>query len=218
MLFKDELNKVLHKDRWKKVNQRLLAKMLSEYMYEDIIKPSLIEEKNGISRYELRTSEDKAYRFSAKRRMFDSFEALSDSIEVQRCGQWTSDVSAIEFLLDIQPHIPMSPDTAGHLIKEFNHTLLADAHLLAKDALSADELTEADYAVIEGEMTGHPWIVYNKGRIGFGYDDYLRFAPENRKAVQLLWIAVHKESATFHSVDGLDYDTLINEELDQVTL
>ncbi|MDI5788729.1 hypothetical protein PO124_10920 [Bacillus licheniformis] len=37
---------------------------------------------------------------------------------------------------------------------------------MAKDALTADELTEADYAVIEGEMTGHPWIVYNKGRIG----------------------------------------------------
>ncbi|MEH6971326.1 IucA/IucC family protein [Bacillus sp. JJ675] len=218
MLFKDEVNRVLHKDRWEKVHQRLLAKMLSEYMYEDIIKPSLIEEKNGISRYELQTSEDKAYRFSAKRRMFDSYEALADSIEVQRSGYWTSDVSAIEFLLDIQPHIPMSPETAGHLIKEFNHTMLADAHLLAKDALSADELTEADYAVIEGEMTGHPWIVYNKGRIGFGYDDYLRFAPENRKAVQLLWIAVHKKTATFHSVDGLDYETLINGELDEVSL
>ncbi|MDI5788728.1 hypothetical protein PO124_10915 [Bacillus licheniformis] len=38
-------------------------------------------------------------------------------------------MSAIEFLLDIQPHIPMSPETAGHLIKEFNHTMLADAHL-----------------------------------------------------------------------------------------
>lgn len=37
MLFKDELNRVLHEDRWRKANQRLLAKMLSEYMYEDII-------------------------------------------------------------------------------------------------------------------------------------------------------------------------------------
>lgn len=163
MLFKDELNRVLHEDRWRKANQRLLAKMLSEYMYEDIIQPVLIGKENGISHYELETSEHKAYRFSAKPRLFDSFDTVPETIEVLKDGQWTKHVSAIEFLLDIQPHIPMSPETAGHLIKEFNHTLLADVHLLAKDALTADELTEADYAMIEGEMTGHPWIVYNKG-------------------------------------------------------
>ncbi|MCY8032636.1 IucA/IucC family protein [Bacillus sonorensis] len=218
MLFKDELNRVLHEDRWRKANQRLLAKMLSEYMYEDIIQPVLIGKENGISHYELETSEHKAYRFSAKPRLFDSFDTVPETIEVLKDGQWTKHVSAIEFLLDIQPHIPMSPETAGHLIKEFNHTLLADVHLLAKDALTADELTEADYAMIEGEMTGHPWIVYNKGRIGFGYDDYLRFAPEQQRAERLLWIAVHKEAATFHSVEGLEYEALINQELDELTL
>ncbi|GAA3331862.1 hypothetical protein GCM10020331_090090 [Ectobacillus funiculus] len=30
-------------------------------------------------------------------------------------------------------------------------------------------------------MTGHPWITYNKGRIGFGYDDYIKYAPEQKK-------------------------------------
>lgn len=218
MLFQDELKRVLNPDRWTEVNRRLLAKMLSEYMYEDIIKPDFIETEDGINRYELRTAEDKVYRFAAKPRMFDSFDAMPETIEVFKSGQWTKQVSAIEFLLDIQPHIPMSPETAVHLIKEFNHTMLADAHLLAKDALTADELTEADYAVIEGEMTGHPWIVYNKGRIGFGYDDYLRFAPENQRAERLLWIAVHKETASFHSVEGLDYETLIHKELDELTL
>lgn len=178
----------------------------------------LIGKENGISHYELETSEHKAYRFSAKPRLFDSFDTVPETIEVLKDGQWTKHVSAIEFLLDIQPHIPMSPETAGHLIKEFNHTLLADVHLLAKDALTADELTEADYAMIEGEMTGHPWIVYNKGRIGFGYDDYLRFAPEQQRAERLLWIAVHKEAATFHSVEGLEYEALINQELDELTL
>ncbi|MED1738240.1 IucA/IucC family siderophore biosynthesis protein [Bacillus swezeyi] len=218
MLFKDELKRVLTHDRWRKVNQRLLAKMLSEYMYEDIIQPELVEKADGIMRYELFTSEHKGYRFAAKPRMFDSFDTVPETIEVLKDGQWTKNASAIEFLLDIQPHIPMSPETAGHLIKEFNHTMLADAHLLAKDALTADELTEADYAVIEGEMTGHPWIVYNKGRIGFSYDDYLRFAPEHQKTVRLLWIAVHKENATFHSVEGLEYEALINQELDELTL
>jgi siderophore synthetase component len=34
MLFQDELKRVLNPDRWTEVNRRLLAKMLSEYMYE----------------------------------------------------------------------------------------------------------------------------------------------------------------------------------------
>ncbi|MDI5788727.1 hypothetical protein PO124_10910 [Bacillus licheniformis] len=72
MLFQDELKRVLDPDRWREVNRRLLAKMLSEYMYEDIIKPDFIETEDGINRYELRTAEDKVYRFAAKPRMFDS--------------------------------------------------------------------------------------------------------------------------------------------------
>lgn len=105
MLFQDELKRVLNPDRWTEVNRRLLAKMLSEYMYEDIIKPDFIETEDGINRYELRTAEDKVYRFAAKPRMFDSFDAMPETIEVFKSGQWTKQVSAIEFLLDIQPHI-----------------------------------------------------------------------------------------------------------------
>lgn len=52
MLFQDELKRVLDPDRWREVNRRLLAKMLSEYMYEDIIKPDFIETEDGINRYE----------------------------------------------------------------------------------------------------------------------------------------------------------------------
>lgn len=87
-----------------------------------------------------------------------------------------------------------------------------------KKALRADELTDTDYAWIEGEMTGHPWIVYNKGRIGFSYDDYLAYAPERQESVQLSWIAVHRDLATFHAVDHENYEQIITKELDEVTI
>ncbi|MEM4780938.1 MAG: IucA/IucC family siderophore biosynthesis protein, partial [Halalkalicoccus sp.] len=76
--------------------------------------------------------------------------------------------------------------------------------------LDPEELSYADW---EGEMGGHPWITYNKGRIGWGYDDYRRYAPESREPVRLRWLAVSRELATFVSVDGLEYDALLDAEL-----
>ncbi|MED1528537.1 IucA/IucC family siderophore biosynthesis protein [Bacillus pumilus] len=218
MSVQDELKKAVNPAAWKKANQRMVAKMLSEYMYEDMLHPVQLDHKDGITQYELIIHEHKKYRYLAKPRLFDSFDTIAESIECCQDGKWSKDVSAIVFLLDIQPLIPMSSDTTGHLIKELHHTLLADVHLLSKKALRADELTDTDYAWIEGEMTGHPWIVYNKGRIGFSYDDYLAYAPERQESVQLSWIAVHRDLATFHAVDHENYEQVIAKELDEVTI
>ncbi|RST67097.1 IucA/IucC family siderophore biosynthesis protein [Bacillus pumilus] len=218
MSVQDELKKAVNPAAWKKANQRMVAKMLSEYMYEDMLHPVQLDHKDGIAQYELIIHEHKKYRYLAKPRLFDSFDTIAKSIECCQDGKWSKDVSAIVFLLDIQPLIPMSSETTGHLIKELHHTLLADVHLLSKKALRADELTDTDYAWIEGEMTGHPWIVYNKGRIGFSYDDYLAYAPERQESVQLSWIAVHRDLATFHAVDHENYEQVIAKELDEVTI
>ncbi|MDX5485393.1 IucA/IucC family siderophore biosynthesis protein [Bacillus pumilus] len=218
MSVQDELKKAVNPAAWKKANQRMVAKMLSEYMYEDMLHPVQLDHKDGIAQYELIIHEHKKYRYLAKPRLFDSFDTIAKSIECCQDGKWSKDLSAIVFLLDIQPLIPMSSETTGHLIKELHHTLLADVHLLSKKALRADELTDTDYAWIEGEMTGHPWIVYNKGRIGFSYDDYLAYAPERQESVQLSWIAVHRDLATFHAVDHENYEQVIAKELDEVTI
>ncbi|MGP4080843.1 IucA/IucC family protein [Pseudalkalibacillus sp. R45] len=215
MLYSKEVERVLNEKKWLEANQHLLAKMLAEYTYEDMIQPEVIGEEGVWKKYELPVSKDKTYRFNAQPRMFDSLDVDAASIEVTVDGSRTGAKNAIEFLLDIQPKIGMSAETAGHLIKELNHTLVADAHLLAKDSKTSDELVDEDYSIIEGEMSGHPWITYNKGRIGFGYDDYLAFAPENQQELKLLWIAVHKESATFQSVEGLAIENVLADELDE---
>ncbi|UOR11767.1 IucA/IucC family protein [Halobacillus amylolyticus] len=217
MLYKDELKEVLNKGRWGQVNKQLLAKMISEYMYEDMIQPEVISE-GELTAYRLVINQCKSYQFLAKKRYFDSFDVRADSVEVVEDGDVKEAASAIELLLDLQQLIAMSPETVSHLIKELNHTLLADAHISREDAPSSDQLIHEDYALLEGEMTGHPWITYNKGRIGFGYDDYLAYAPEQQQEVKLLWIAVHHSKANFHSVQSLSYETLIDQELSTVEI
>ncbi|OOE12803.1 IucA/IucC family protein [Fictibacillus arsenicus] len=211
MLYINETESILQKETWETVNKNLLAKMLAEYMYEDMILPE--EKKEG---FVFTVNEDRQYRFAAEKRYFDSYDVDPKSIQVLENGEWKPAVSAIRFLTDIQPMIGMSAETAGHLIKELNHTLIADANLLNHHTKSSDELADLDYADLEGEMSGHPWITYNKGRIGFGFDDYNKYAPENQNETKLFWIAVHRDRAQFQSVSELHYEKLIRKELDGV--
>ncbi|MCP3739571.1 IucA/IucC family protein [Rossellomorea sp. BNER] len=215
MLFSSEIQRVFKSDHWNKVNKKLIGKMLSEYMYEDMITPEILSEEGENIEYRLQVSDSKHYHYTAQKRFFDSFDVKWTTVYIVENGERKETNSAIELLVDLQEVIGMSSETAGHLIKEMNSTLIADAHLLAKESKTSDELIHEDYALLEGYMTGHPWITYNKGRIGFGYDDYLAFAPEQQKDVRLSWIAVHKEIASFQSVEGLSYQNLISNELSE---
>ncbi|MBO8178286.1 MAG: IucA/IucC family siderophore biosynthesis protein [Bacillus sp. (in: Bacteria)] len=204
---------MLTEKAWNDADQKLLAKMLQEFMYEEIITPNLLSESGDVQTYEWIDKKKTVYRFQAKPRLFDSFYVIPESIEIITTEAKYIPLS-LSLLLSIQEEGNMSSSTAGHLIKEYLHTLVADTHLIEKSK-TTNELIELDYAELEGEMTGHPWITYNKGRIGFDYDDYVMYAPEQKRKVQLSWIAVHKNIATFHSVEGLSYNHVMEQELDE---
>ncbi|WP_084821768.1 IucA/IucC family siderophore biosynthesis protein [Bacillus sp. SA1-12] len=203
---------MLTKENWKLADQQLIAKMLQEFMYEEIISPQLKTEQNEIGHYEWKSRDGRIYRFQAKNRLFDSVSVIPETIVVIPCEERIP--LSLTLLISIQGEGNMSGSTAGHLVREYLHTLVADTHIQERSN-SSEELVKLDYAELEGEMTGHPWITYNKGRIGFGYDDYTQFAPEQKKPVKLSWIAVHKNLATFHSVEELNYHKVIEQELEE---
>ncbi|WP_371017263.1 IucA/IucC family protein [Pseudalkalibacillus sp. JSM 102089] len=213
MYSQNELDTVLTKQNWKLVNIKLLAKMISEFMYEDMISPQLVQEKDSYTIYDLRVSDKKLYTFHAVLRQFDSYDVDWKSIRILDNGKEVEG-SAVGFLLDTKPLIGMSSETTAHLIKEISQTLIADAHLLNK-RVSSDTLITEDYANLEGYMTGHPWITYNKGRIGFGYDDYLAYAPEHQNEVTLSWIGVSRQISSFQSIEELTFEKLVNYELNE---
>jgi siderophore synthetase component len=206
---------MLTEENWKLADKQLVAKMLQEFIYEEILVPELITEANGIYKYKWTDKKGTVYRFQAKKRLFDSVSVIFDRIEIDTVDENNMPLS-LTLLQSIQEEGGMSGSTAGHLVREYLHTLMADTHLKERSKRS-EELVELDYAELEGEMTGHPWITYNKGRIGFGYDDYVQFAPEQKKAVKISWIAVHKNIATFHAIEGLNFDQVIKQELGEDT-
>ncbi|MDQ0859250.1 IucA/IucC family siderophore biosynthesis protein [Bacillus sp. V2I10] len=196
-------------DHWKKASRRLLAKMISEFLYEEMIQA---EKKDG--KHILSFDSGISYRFLAEERLMDSYWVDEHSIETNKHGSWAEAVNPIEFLLELQKEIKIKPFTAAYLIEEYKRTLLADTHIIANQQhRSTADLTDMDYAELEGEMTGHPWITYNKGRIGFSYSDYLQYAPEQKQQTTLVWIAVSKEWGTFHSTKDVEYERLIESEI-----
>jgi siderophore synthetase component len=215
----NRVKEALQPEIWDIVSQKLLVKMLEEFMYEEIIQPEVIEVKENSKVYQIilqaeNPAAELNYQFEAEELLMDSYRVYPNTIRRNAEGEWKTAVNPTQFILDLQETIGMKSLTAGHLIKEYNHTLLADAHILReKQKKSADDLVDLDYAELEGEMEGHPWITYNKGRIGFDYDDYLSYAPEQKELINLSWIAAHKEFATFHAISSLKHEELIRNEL-----
>lgn len=202
---------------WRAVNRRLLRKILSEFMYEDLIDPDPIETVDtdeGWTRYRLRL-DGIEYRFDALDRVFDSYRVDPESIVRRAGGEWSRPSDVVQLLVDAREHIGVSERTLAHLVREYNNTLLADAHIHARNAARDDSqrVIDMEYAAIEGEMEGHPWFTYNKGRIGFSYSEYLDYAPERKTPQRLSWIAVRRDRATFSAVDTLGYESLVRGEL-----
>jgi siderophore synthetase component len=200
-------------DNWRRAGRDLLAKSLAELSYELLLEPVEI----GPGQYRLDLPGEVAYTFTARRGAFGHWSVDADSIVRCQAGAQQPADDPLRFLLDSQSTLGISGDTAGHLARELTATLSADARLLASVGAEAADLAELSYVDLEGHQTGHPWIVPNKGRMGFSASDVARYAPEARETLRLPWIAVHSSLAQYRGVEGLTGERLIDGELDEQT-
>nr|WP_258016256.1 IucA/IucC family siderophore biosynthesis protein [Streptomyces sp. AJS327] len=183
----------LDAESWAEAARRLLATMIGEYSYEEILRPE--PEPGTPDGYRLRVDADLTLRFRAQRGAY---------------GHWTVDAGSVTPWigpLDLlaRAHgsvLGISGEITGHLIRELTATLSADSRLLA-EAVSAPELADLGYAELEGHMTGHPWIVANKGRLGFSASDATWWAPESRTPRGLPWLAVRRGLAEYRGAGEL---------------
>ncbi|MFC8915626.1 IucA/IucC family protein [Streptomyces sp. NPDC057116] len=149
--------------------------------------------------YTLTLDDGSVLAFAARRTAYGSWRVDPDSIT--REGRPFTD--PLDFLVQSRHLLRLDGATLGHLLRELTITLAADARL-HHTALPADRLADLGYAELEGHQTGHPWIVFNKGRIGFSASDAARWAPEARRAAPLPWIAVSTGIAAYRGVPTLD--------------
>ncbi|GAB2891097.1 IucA/IucC family protein [Streptomyces mayteni] len=193
---------------WALAGRRLLAKMLGEFAYEGVIAPR--PDGPPGDAYQLRVAPDLTYRFRARRGAYGHWNVDPATL--------TPAADPLEFVARAHDTLlGLSGDTTGHLIRELTATLSADV-ALAADPLSAAELADLDHADLEGRCTGHPWLVANKGRLGFSAADAGRWAPEARTPRPLPWLAAHREFARYRGTASLAApEALYAEELTATT-
>ncbi|HET6636320.1 MAG TPA: IucA/IucC family protein, partial [Streptomyces sp.] len=196
----------LSRETWNRAARRLLVKMIAEFSYEELLRPE--QEADGT--YRLVVDDELTLRFAARRGAYGHWHIDP--------GTLTPDCDPLDFVARAhQGLLGLSGDTTGHLVRELTATLLADVRLAAA-ALPSAELAGLDYAALEGHQTGHPWLVANKGRLGFSAADAARWAPEARRPRRLPWIAVHTDLAVYRGTGELSApDELYARELDPAT-
>lgn len=212
------IHSVFTERHWLEANRDIAAKILTECLYEELLQPDLVEttyqSTQAYRHYRLQFKED-CYYFTTKVRRFFGFErVLADSIRCENNNHHIALIDAYRLILNLNQAIGVKDHTAAYAMREFANTLVADMHQLASKKLTNKVLLESDEVVIESQLIAHPWIIANKGRLGFSYDDYLQYAPEVAPSNKLLWIAVSRGQASFHAVNELSYEKLIQQELD----
>lgn len=173
-----------HANDWQIVNQRLMARVLAECSYEGLLSPVC----QGNDRFELDTGAHR-YHFKARRTPWDFLWIRPQSI--LRDGFPCSD--AIQLVLDCRESFAMSDITLGNFIEELNNTLTGD--LLRQQTLAqqtAGQLLDLPSPRLETLLDGHPKVLANRGRLGWGMEDLHRYSPEAGQPVVLRWLAVHR--------------------------
>lgn len=191
---------------WRRACRSLLAKALGELSYEELLCPTEL----GSHRYRV-VFPEATYTFTAGRGAFLHWRVDPETIVRTAGGCDAPADDPLRFFLDAYRTLGLSGDTVGHLTRELTATLAADARLLG--SVTAAELADLPYAEVEGHQTGHPWLLPNKGRMGFSAPDAALYTPEARRLHRLPWIAVHRELAEYRAVQGLPAQKLLSTEL-----
>ena len=199
----------VNQKQWRLAGQRLIEMAIAEFLYEEIIQVTHLKD----NRYQL-TLDDQTYTFKAQNYLLGHWQIEEGSVRelsvVEDLPAWNLHT----FIRAFSNQTEVKPFTKAYLIKEMNNTWLAEAHLFDESRLSSEAALTASHHEIEGMLRGHPWLIMSKGRMGFGYDDYLSAAPELSPTVKVLWLAVHRDLVEFRSTEEWQAGTLYQYELD----
>jgi siderophore synthetase component len=215
---------------WERATRHLLCKALAEFAHERLLRPepeSASDPAAGgpasapapyartpCARYTVH-SDDRAtaYRFTATLLALDHWHIDPDSLARTVEGR-PEPLDALAFLTELRDTLGLSDHVLPLYLEEVTATLSSLAFKFAKPQMSVAGLADAGFQAIEAAMTeGHPCFVANSGRIGFGAGDFARYAPEAGLPVRLTWLAARRDLATFTAGEGLDYFTLLADEL-----
>lgn len=222
---------------WERANRELLAKLLGELTFEEVLAPEVATDAaaadDAAADDGTATTDGAAAAGGTAAHgrpwaqlafPFPDGLALHARARLRSLGQWRLDPASLRATRDGAaaplpdaaelvalgaPALGADPSTTAGLVGEIAATLLSDAAQLASGR-PVSELLDADERTLEGELRGHPWIVASKGRVGFSAGDLAAYAPEARTPLRLRWLAADPALA---DARGLPNAAVVHEQL-----
>lgn len=174
-----------------RAQRHLVAKALGEFSHERLIAPVPVP---GEERWRVDT-EHASYTFAARVHALEHWVVDPASI-VRTVDGALAEPDAQELIAELAPVLGIPDTLLPTYLEEIASTLASHAWKLRHRAVPVATLVDASYQELESAMTeGHPAFVANNGRIGFGYDDYVAYAPETGTPVHLEWVAARRALA-----------------------
>lgn len=215
------LRDALRPDHWARANRELVAKLLTELAYEEVLSPRPVARADGeqwttyvgvSERFEVDLGPRLTLAYAATLRSFGVWRVDPGSITATLDGASVPLPDAADVIAHGAPAIGASAETTAGLIAEVTATLLSDVVQLAHGR-PARELLDLDPAQLDGQLRGHPWIIASKGRLGFSPVDVDAYAPESGRTVRLAWLAAQRERVELRTEGALTIEQVVREQV-----
>ncbi|UPQ89498.1 IucA/IucC family protein [Vibrio sinaloensis] len=190
---------------WPLANQKMVAKILSEFAYEQAFGFESTEKG-----YQLTLESGTRYHFSGEENIWGQVMIDPTSIGRESPIESQQPLSAALLMRDLQPLLNMPDDAFAEHLEDLNATLLGDCKVMqAKQAMTARDLAMLPCEQQQSYFDGHPKFAFNKGRRGWGSHDLALYAPESRRAFQLGWVAAHHTILKLATNDSVSWPQLV---------
>lgn len=206
---------IISQENWNMANRDLMAKTIAELMHEELLKPIIgIKDEEGYTVFRLETGKEHVeYHFRGQKRLMDYWHIDKKSIKKQENGIVNPLLDVPAFFLEMQTVFDLDPNTQARYTEELLHTLYCDALILEQGVIPSRVLAAAGYQKVEHNMTGHPWVIVNKSRLGFSPTDLRTYAPEADKTLKVIWLAAHHDRSSFQALENIQKEEFYRSEI-----
>ncbi len=190
---------------WSVANQNMVAKILSEFAYEQAFQ--FEETEAG---YQLKLDNGTRYCFNGEENIWG--QVVIDPSSIRRESSIANEqlISAALLMRDLQVLLNMPDEAFAEHLEDLNATLLGDCKLMQrKQTMTARDLAMLPCEQQQTYFDGHPKFAFNKGRRGWGSDDLNLYAPEAQRAFKLGWVAVHHSILQLATNDNVNWQQLV---------
>lgn len=207
---------------WSRANRALIAKMISELAYEQVLVP---EDGSEGWRLDIEALSPGERSISAESRACGRWHFQADT---NRWGQLLIEVDSLagpkgtaempeaaEFLLALAPGMGMSDAQLAEHLEDLYNTLRGDCYLIeVHQRLNANDAIRLSEPQRQAVLDGHPKFLFNKGRRGWGVQSLGRYAPEYGHTFQIEWLMVRRKRLRSSRM-AIDDDVLLDSVLEE---